>query len=364
MNKPTEHFNEAYYKQKIQDYGYDDVQSSIVDFELGNYDLNSMRRHFVCHHNGDKFAEALRSGGKGIVTTGFGMSGKPHLGTISQIIKICDLSRHGMDTQAVLGDLDTYSSRNQPLEEAQEYAEQFGSYIRALGYQPDSHNILRDQYSYPEITRTAYLISRFITDQDFEDAEEDNSEAYENAGVYKGWSFPMKQALALMIADFVHLHQHGGYDNVMVMLGFEEHKYVHLASKVVERMGLNLNISGVYGRVIKGLSGFPKMSKSLVGSAIDVSTPLSDIKLLLESEKRTTDDARENSTFLIMEQVSFLSTGDIREIEDTYHNGSDASWKGIVNDYINEQLNPILRCWSNDRNQPMHKYKIGSPNFI
>lgn len=360
MNNASKDFNSAYYKKEIRNYDYGDVQSSEVNFGLGKYNAKSMRRHFICHSNGDKFSQSLDSGKKGIVTTGFGMSGKPHLGTISQIIKICDLNRHGINTQVVLGDLDTHNSRNQPFEEARAYAESFDNFIRSIGYVPSTNNILRDQYSYPEITRTAYLISKHITDLDFEEAEEDNAEAYENAGIYNGWSFPMKQALALMIADFVYLHQNDGYNHVMVMLGFEEHKYVDMATKVIKRMDLDLDISGVYSRVIKGLSGFPKMSKSLAGSAIDVSTPLPEIYKLLQSENRITEDPRENSTFLIMEQVSFFSNDKMREIEEVYHCGSDDAWADVISAYIDNQLTPILKCWPN-QNGFTQKYRQPTP---
>ena len=345
MSEKKDYFNRAYYQQVIQDHGYSDVEFSTVDFALENYDASSMQRRFLCHHNGNKFAEAVRAGEKAIVTTGFGMSGNPHLGTISQIIKISELNRHGMKTQAVLGDLDSYNARNQSLDDARKLAVGFGGYIEAMGYSASGGSILRDQYSHPEITHTAYLISKYITDQDFDDAKEDIAPIYEKAGIYKGWSFPMKQALTLMVADFIDLHQRHGYDHVMVMLGLEEHKYVQLANKVVERMGLDLNISGIYGRIIKGLSGYPKMSKSLPGSAIDVSTPLPEAKALLHSEVRTTEDPRENGTFLIMEQVSFLNNAEISDIEEIYHNGNDSSWKNAVDYYINTQLKVILENW-------------------
>ena len=345
MSDRKDYFNQNYYEKVIREYGYSDVDFSTVDFALEDYDVPSMQRRFLCHHNGNRFAEAIRRGEKGIVTTGFGMSGNPHLGTISQIIKICELNRHGMTTQAVLGDLDSYNARNQDLNEARGLATGFGKYIEAMGYQAANGSVLRDQYSHPEITHTAYVISKYITDQDFEDAKEDIAPVSEKAGIYKGWSFPMKQALTLMVADFIHLHQSEGYNHVMVMLGLEEHKYVQLATKVVERMGLDLQIAGIYGRIIKGLSGYPKMSKSLKGSAIDVSTPLEEARRLLLTEKRGTQDARENGAFLVMEQVSFLNNEEIEEIENIYHNGTDFSWQEAINYYINTQLSSILENW-------------------
>lgn len=346
MSEKKDYFNQRYYEAVIREHGYSDVEFSTVDFALENYDVQSMQRRFLCHHNGNRFAEAVRSGEKAIVTTGFGMSGNPHLGTISQIIKLCDLNRHGMTTQAVMGDLDSYNARNQDLDEARKLSKGFGDYITAMGYEAGKNgSVLRDQYSHPEIVHTAYIISKYITDQDFEDAKEDIAPVYEKAGIYNGWSFPMKQALTLMVADFVHLHLYEGYNHVMVMLGLEEHKYVQLASKVVERMGLDLEIAGIYGRIIKGLSGFPKMSKSLKGSAIDVSTPVEEAKRLLLGEKRSTEDPRENGTFLVMEQVSFLTNSEIEEIEQIYSIGTDSSWQNAVNYYIHTQLERILENW-------------------
>lgn len=338
-------FNKNYYTQVIKDYGYKDVEFSTVDFSLEEYDIPSMQRRFLCHSGGDRFAKAIREGKKGIVTTGFGMSGHPHLGTLSQIIKICELNSHGMPTQAVLGDLDSYNARNQGLQEAKDLASKFSVYMQRMGFSKNATNILRDQYSHPEITHTAYLISKYITDQDFEDAKEDIAPVYEKAGIYNGWSFPMKQALTLMVADFIHLHTHHGYNHVMVMLGLEEHKYVQLAQKVVERMGIEMEISGIYGRIIKGLSGYPKMSKSLKGSAIDITTPLEEARRILLAETRQTEDPRENSAFLIMEQVSFLKNHEIEALENTYLNGNDFSWQDAINYYIDTQLFAILENW-------------------
>lgn len=345
MPERNDYFSKSYYDSVIQQYGYSNVEFQTVDFSLEDYDVSSMQRRFLCHHKGNEFAEAVRSGKKAIVTTGFGMSGSPHLGSISQIIKICELNSHGMKTQVVLGDLDSYNARNQPIDEARSLSEGFAHYIKNLGYRENANSILRDQFSHPDITHTAYLISKYIRDDDFNDAKEDIAHVYEEAGVYKGWSFPMKQALTLMIADFIHLHLYQGYSHVMVMLGLEEHKYVQMANKVSERMGLDLHISGAYGRIIKGLGGYPKMSKSLPGSAIDVTTSIEDARSMLLGEGRQAQDPSENGTFLIMDQVSFYKNDQIDEIKQIYSNGSLSDWQNVVESYITGQLSPILENW-------------------
>ncbi len=341
----SNYFNKSYYKKVIKENGYSDVEFKTVDFALKNYDVESMQNKFLCHYKGDDFAEAVRNGEKAIVTTGFGMSGLPHLGSMSQVVKICELNRAGMTTQVVLGDLDSYNARNQTLEDALHFKDKFQGLFENIGYKLDNDSIIRDQYSHPEINHTAYLISKYIEDKDFQDAKEDIAHIYEKEGIYDGWSFAMKQALTLMIADFIHLHTHHGYNHIMVMLGLEEHKYVRMATKVIERMGLPIEISGIYGRIIKGLSGYPKMSKSLKGSAIDVSTSESDIYKLLLNDKRNSSDPRNNATFLIMEQVSFYNNEEINTLIEKYEKASDLEWSNIVKDYIENQLLSILRSW-------------------
>ncbi len=338
-------FSQEYYSKVIKENGYSDVDFNTVNFSLENFDVESMRRRFLCHHNGDFFAEKARYGEASIVTTGFGMSGYPHLGSISQIIKITELNNAGMNTQVVLGDLDAYNARGQSLGEVLKYRSQFMHFIENVGYKSLKGSILRDQYSHPEVNHTAYLISKYLTDADFDNSSEDIANIYEKEGIYNGWSFGMKQALTLMIADFIHLHTHHGYNNIMVMLGLEEHKYVKLASEVVSRMKLPINLAGIYGKVIRGLSGYPKMSKSLKGSAIDVMSSPDEIRSLLLNEPRSERSTQENATFQILDQVSYYSSEEMDQLAYLYQHGSDTEWHNAIESYVNDILLPLLGKW-------------------
>ncbi|MFZ4761530.1 MAG: hypothetical protein ACOYK8_01775 [Alphaproteobacteria bacterium] len=341
-------FNDEYYAGVLLDHGYSEVDFSPMDFGLLGLDGEYLKRKFVCHHNGDVISDGLLKGEKTIITTGFGMSGNPHLGSISQIIKIVELSNAGIPTQLVLGDLDAMNARNQSLDSVRNYARGFEGFARSFGYNTDT-GIIRDQYSHPEINRTAFMVSNYLTDRDFEEATEDCADAYKKAGIYEGWSFGMKQSLTLMIADFIHLHTEDGYKNVMVMLGLEEHKYVKLAKTVSERMGLEMNIAGIYGRIIRGLGGHHKMSKSLPGSSINVITPDDEVRSILLDEPRT-PIPRDNAAFQIMEQVSDFNTQQLKRIEEVYRKGEDWEWRSVVGSYIENQLLPILNNWPERNN--------------
>ena len=67
-------------------------------------------------------------------------------------------------------------------------------------------------------------------------AEEDLSALYKEKKIYNGIDFKVKQAILLMVADFISLGTINNYNNVLVMLGLEEHLYVQIAQKIVERM--------------------------------------------------------------------------------------------------------------------------------
>lgn len=75
-----------------------------------------------------------------------------------------------------------------------------------------------------------------------------------------------------MTADFFSAGQ--SYPNVLVMLGIDEHKYVRFAQKMLDRVDTAISgirsprINSIYTPMIRGLNGYPKMSKSFPESGI------------------------------------------------------------------------------------------------
>jgi tryptophanyl-tRNA synthetase len=113
-------FNEEYYSRLIAEHGYNALEFRPIDFNLPKVNGELLRRKWLCHHDGDAFASGLRAGHKCIVTTGFGLSGPPHIGTISQMLGSIVLQRAGLKLQVVLGDLDAYNARGQSLNAVEE----------------------------------------------------------------------------------------------------------------------------------------------------------------------------------------------------------------------------------------------------
>lgn len=195
-------FDNDYYQEVIRKHHYDPMDFNPIDFDLNQINSRNLQYKWLCHYQGNAFSKAIHDNKKCIVTTGIGLSGVPHLGTLSQILRAIFLQKNGLKVQIVLGDLDSYNARNQPLEVVLERAEMYKEFIKKLGFD-DTKGILRSQYNNEEILKTAYLISKVLKDKDFKEAEEDLSELYQKKGIYPGIEFPVKQAILLMTADFI-----------------------------------------------------------------------------------------------------------------------------------------------------------------
>lgn len=286
---PTIHFDRSYYEKLMGDFGYDPLAFGHIDFSLGTLSDASLRLRWLCHHEGSVFSRAARSAEKVIVSTGFGLSGVPHAGTLSQILRSIVLQRAGVPVQMVLGDLDAHNGKGTPLSRTRELAEQYREMILALGFRTDGLSCLRTQFDALDVLRTAYLIGHHVDDSAFDACEEDLHAFYSQRGkVDAHMSYRRKLSLNLMTADFVHLGLAHGFTHVLVMLGVDEHKYVRFGRDAIQKMqaapgapALDLHLSALYSPLIKGFNNYPKMSKSFPESGITMDMSPETIRDLL-----------------------------------------------------------------------------------
>ncbi|MFI5808572.1 hypothetical protein [Streptomyces sp. NPDC051561] len=294
-------FDTAYYENVVVQHCYERLGLGAIDFGLAGMSPDDLRTKWMCHTGARGFAEAVAAGQAATITTGVGLGGPPHAGTLFQLLRAIKLQQQGLDVQIVLGDLDSYNARRTPLEKVRRTAEQYEEFIRLLGFD-ECLGVLRRQEGRTDVLATAFLLSRHLEDEDFQWAEEDLSGLYRNHGVFDHLNYGMKQATLLMAADFVHLLSEGRH--VLVSLGVDEHKYVALARRGAERWGLPADrLSGIYTKMIPGLSGLPKMSKSIPGSGIDASMPADDIRALLTTD---TDSAHEDDGSALLQMYACL----------------------------------------------------------
>ncbi len=344
-------FDDAYYAEIMGLFGYDPLRFGRINFSLGTLQDEDLQRRWLCHHEGDIFAKSIQDGKNAIVSTGFGLSGVPHAGTMSQILRSIALQRAGVPVNMVLGDLDAYNGKAKPLAQTIELAKKYEDFVLALGFDPRPPSILRSQYSSPDVLRTAYLIGHYMDDDMFNASEEDLHEFYTGAGkVDADMSYRRKLSLNLMTADFIHLNLHDGFDSVMVMLGIDEHKYVQFGKQTVERMmsdpdtgGFQMTLAGLYSPLIKGFYGYPKMSKSFPESGITANMDARLIQERIRNGEGDYDKPENNVVYQMMAGVSQLNAKELsRNYDACLSRGT--SWRHAKEEYL-DMLVDICSKW-------------------
>jgi tryptophanyl-tRNA synthetase len=298
-------FSTDYYRRVVEQFGYDTFEMQRFGFALAGLSAAELNLRFLCHFRGDEYL-AVPAPAR-ITTTGFGMSGVPHMGTLAQILGIIRLQAGGERCQIVLGDLDAHNGKGRPLGQARELADRFADFCRRLGFD-DSKGVVRNQFDDIDCLRNMYLLGFYAGDADFDRAEEDNHGYYAALGIVDDrMTFRRKVSLALMASDFVTLGQR--FDAVLVMLGIDEHKYVRFTREIAQRFNADSTLRGgfrltsVYSRLTSGFAGHPKMSKSIPGSSINVASTPDEIMTRLQGDDARTPEA--SPTYQLICQTFF-----------------------------------------------------------
>ncbi|MGH3900047.1 MAG: hypothetical protein ACRDTA_17765 [Pseudonocardiaceae bacterium] len=250
-------FSESYYRQVLAEFDYTPFDLRRFDFSVAGLDPDTLNARYLCHHHGEQYLSAAPL--RRIVTTGFGMSGVPHLATVSHVLKMIELQRGGERCQIVLGDLDAYNGKAKPYADVRELADRFREYSLRLGFDPHA-GIVRSQESHLPALETMYLLGRYVEQADFDAAEEDNHGYYADRGlVDTTMTFRRALSLSLMAADFLALGQ--DHDAVLVMLGVDEHRYVRFAQQTRARLDQHVPLradfalTAAYTRMVRGFGG-------------------------------------------------------------------------------------------------------------
>src|SRR5579859_1905807 len=147
-------FSEDYYQRLVREHGYDTFELERFTFDLAGISAEELNVRWLCHHRATDFLATPR--GSRIITTGFGMSGVPHICTASQIRRMVALQRGGERCQIVLGDLDAHHGKGRPLAETRELADRFAEFCRRMGFD-DTTGVLRNQFDDVACLRNMYL---------------------------------------------------------------------------------------------------------------------------------------------------------------------------------------------------------------
>lgn len=329
-------YDNKYYNNIVSKYNYELVESLC---KKNNLDISSK---WYCSYNIKPFLDDIGTNKKQLVIMGIGINGIPHVGTVSQMLNAIYLQKQGFNVQIILGDLDVYGARNKSLKEIKKLIIKYKRFLVKLGFD-ETKGKIRNQYDYPEIIRTSFLLSNYIKEQDFEEIEEDINDLYKTEKVYTGMGFNVKQSISLMFADFIHPGLVDGFDNVLVISGIDEHGYVWKADEIRRRMGINMTISGLYSKMMRGLDDYPKMSKSIPNSNINLSCTKIELEKILTYEDYNYDNAENSFVYQLMRYVSFYDEEKLNELKKDCNDKSD-KWKEDIENYIND-LYKICKLW-------------------
>lgn len=332
-------FDNGYYERLIERYDYRSFQHAPPSDGLAGLGASELAIRYLCHSGLETYTALPTS--RRMVTTGFGMSGPPHVGTICQMLGVLRLHQGGERCQIVLGDLDAHNGRGRSYRDVSELADRYRKFVLQLAGDPE-RLIVRSQDEALEVLRTMYLLGQRVRPHDFDDIEEDNHRFYVERGVASSsMTLGRSLSLLLMVADFAQIRMGG--DVPLVQLGIDEHRYVRLADQLIRRdpQSDGIGLAAIYTRMIPGLNGHPKMSKSMPLSAIDVSMDRHDIHDALKRD--VSRDPATSPTFQIACQLPIFSGDEALELAEACV--ADSSKWAATKLAIARYIEGVFRRW-------------------
>ena len=355
MNTPV--FGPDYYAKVMREFGYSPIEFEQISFSMGTMGIDALQQQWLCHTGVADIVANDSCGRRMVATTGFGLSGVPHIGTLTQILKAIRLQKAGIDVQVVLGDLDAYNGKVIPLDKTQELSSRYKRFVQGLGFNSEARNVLRSQYESLSTLRLMYLLGRFMDQEMFDHAEEDLHSFYTERGkVDARMTYRRQLSLNLMIADFLELLADDRYDSVVVFLGIDEHRYVDFGRQTLEKAAHEFpqwfsekRYGALYSGIIRGFNGYPKMSKSFPESSITVDMKFDEILQRIESGEVVTELPETNVVYQMITSASQYSQEAIAEARHECTKQSHL-WKAIKAQYA-KHLYEICQHW--------HSYEEG-----
>jgi hypothetical protein len=234
--------------------------------------LGSLVRRFSHADQAETVLQAHEDGSLAMVT-GFGPTNAPTAGTLSVMLGIVELQRQlDVPLTVVISDLGAWSSRNVPWAQLEAVRDQMFAFLEVIGFDTD-RGTLRSHLDFGNLAR-AGKIARFLGRQDFLHNRESLNELYDEHGLL-GSEVGVTVDSLYTLADILGPVDDGA-SRVLMVSGLEEAYFAELSRLVLARqeaagalgLGWHASIGALYFRVLEGLGGYPKMSKSIPASSI------------------------------------------------------------------------------------------------
>lgn len=288
------------------------------------------------HNDGAEFVVDHATDGLQVVT-GFGPTNAPTAGSLSVMLGIVELQR-ALDcpVTVVISELGAWNSRNVPWADLIDVRDQMIAFLRHLGFDEKS-GTLRSHVDFDNLVR-AGRIARFLSREDFLNHRESLLDLYGSHGLLGSEVGIIVDSL-YTVADILGPAEEGAH-RILMVSGLEEAYFTELARLVLRRqtaaddlsLGWHATVGALYFRVLEGLAGYPKMSKSIPASAIHVGMSPDDLTACI-----CTDDPANQAPLLSAIQLASGWTADqITAAKEFYvRRGDDPSqWRAIKRDYL------------------------------
>lgn len=301
-----------------------------------NERLGSVVRRFS---HADQVDSVLRrDGGDSLsVVTGFGPTNAPTAGTLSVMLGIVELQRQlDVPMDVVISELGAWNSRNVPWQQLEAVRDQMITFIEAIGFDRE-RGTLRSHLDFDNLVR-AGKIARFLQRQDFLDHKESLLELYDDHGLL-GSEVGLTVDSLYTVADILGPIERGA-DRVLMVSGIEEAYFTELSRLVVARqaaagsltLGWPAEIGALYFRVLEGLGGYPKMSKSIPASSIHLGMTFDELR----SRILANDEASQPALLSAIELGSGWDDGQLVDARQAFINRAavPTGWQVIKNAYL------------------------------
>ncbi|WP_322769437.1 hypothetical protein [Frankia sp. Cr1] len=266
------------------------------------------------------------------VVTGFGPTNAPTAGTLSVMIGAVELQRQLQAPMTVIvSDLGAWNSRNVAWSTLVQVRDQMFAFLVALGLDRDATD-LRSHLDHANLVRAGRL-ARYLSRADFQQHRESLLELYADHGLLGSEVGVIVDSL-YTVADVLGPFDNGA-EHVLMVSGMEEAYFTDLARLVLQRqagagdlgLGWNGTLGALYFRVLEGLAGYPKMSKSIPASSIHLNMTPDEVTDRVMSD----DEASQPAVLSAIELSSGWDAADIAAARDAFANRLDqpSSWREV-----------------------------------
>lgn len=308
--------------------------------------LGQLTRRFSHADGADKVLAADDAGHLAIVT-GFGPTNAPTAGTLAVMLGIVELQRRlDAPTTVVISELGAWNSRNVPWERLEHLRDQMMAFMERIGFNP-RRGTLRSHLDTANLVR-AGKIARFLTRQDFHDNQESLLQLYDDHGLLGSEVGVIVDGL-YTVADILGPIEHGA-NRILVVAGREEAYFTDLARIVLARqeaadklsLGWQAQVGALYFRVLAGLNGYPKMSKSIPASSVHLGMSRGQLASAILSDEEASQPA-------LLQAIQLSSGWDEHRLDDARaahanRAAAPAAWRRVRGAYL-ETFQALADQW-------------------